>query len=51
VILLSPRGAGGEGSGDYTRAKATAKVSPEGKPESLDAFPEALDEEDDDLPF
>jgi single-strand DNA-binding protein len=51
VILLSPRGAGSEGSGDYTRAKATAKVAPEGKPESLDAFPEALDEEDDDLPF
>ncbi|HTH63388.1 MAG TPA: single-stranded DNA-binding protein [Gemmatimonadales bacterium] len=51
VILLSPRGAGGEGSGDFARAKATAKVTPEGKPESLDAFPEALDEEDDDLPF
>jgi single-strand DNA-binding protein len=51
VILLSPRGAASEGSGDYTRAKATAKVAPEGKAESLDAFPEALDEEDDDLPF
>lgn len=51
VILLSPRGAGAEGAGDFTRAKATAKVAPEGKTESLDAFPEALDEEDDDLPF
>jgi len=51
VILLSPRGGGSEGSGDFARAKATAKVAPEGKPESLDAFPEALDEEDDDLPF
>ncbi|HET7249980.1 MAG TPA: single-stranded DNA-binding protein [Gemmatimonadales bacterium] len=51
VILLSPRGGGGEGSGDFARAKATAKVTPEGKSESLDAFPEALDEEDDDLPF
>lgn len=51
VILLSPRGAGSEGSGDFARAKATAKVAPEGKTESLDAFPEALDEEDDDLPF
>ena len=52
VILLSSRG-GGEGSGDFARAKATAKVAPEagGKAESLDAFPEALDEEDDDLPF
>jgi hypothetical protein len=51
VILLSPRGAGSEGTGDYARSKAAAKVTPEGKPESLDAFPEALDEEDDDLPF
>lgn len=51
IILLGSRGAGGEGSGDFARAKATAKVTPEGKPESLDAFPEALDEEDDDLPF
>jgi single-strand DNA-binding protein len=55
VILLSSRGGGGEGSGDFARAKAAAKVTPEGggggKAESLDAFPEALDEEDDDLPF
>jgi single-strand DNA-binding protein len=51
VILLSPRGAGSEGAGDYARSKAAAKVAPEGKTESLDAFPEALDEEDDDLPF
>jgi len=57
VILLSSRGGGsgggGEGSGDFARAKAAAKVAPEagGKAESLDAFPEALDEEDDDLPF
>src|SRR5690348_8673637 len=50
VILLSSRG-GGEGAGEMARAKAPAKVAPEGKPESLDAFPEALDEEDDDLPF
>ena len=51
VILLSPRGAGSEGAGDYASSKAAAKVAPEGKTESLDAFPEALDEEDDDLPF
>jgi len=56
VLLLSSRG-GGEGSGDFARAKAAAKVTPGaeggggGKAESLDAFPEALDEEDDDLPF
>jgi single-strand DNA-binding protein len=51
IILLGSRGAGAEGSGEFARAKATAKVTPEGKSESLDAFPEALDEEDDDLPF
>src|SRR5438067_4294742 len=59
VLLLSSRGGGGggggggEGSGEFARAKATAKVAPEagGKAESLDAFPEARDEEDDDLPF
>ena len=65
VMLLSPRGggpggpggaggggAGAEGAGDLARAKATAKATPDGgKAESLDAFPEALDEEDDDLPF
>jgi single-strand DNA-binding protein len=58
VLLLSSRGGGsgasaggGDGAGEVTRAKAAAKVAPEGKPASLDAFPEALDEEDDDLPF
>lgn len=51
VILLSPRGAGSEGAGEFARSKAPATVTPEGKTESLDAFPEALDEEDDDLPF
>jgi len=57
VILLSSRGGGGgEGAGELARSRAAAKVTPEkvtpeGKAESLDAFPEALDEEDDDLPF
>jgi len=63
VILLSSRGGGsggggvGEGAGDSARSKAAAKVAPDGatvaggKAESLEAFPEALDEEDDDLPF
>ena len=46
LIMLSPKGSGGEG------AKVAARATSEGKaPESLDAFPEALDEEDDDLPF
>jgi single-strand DNA-binding protein len=49
VILLSSRG--GDAGGEFAQAKAAAKVAPEGKPASLDAFPEALDEEDDDLPF
>jgi single-strand DNA-binding protein len=51
VILLSSRGGGAEGAGDQARARATAKVASGGKGESLDAVPEALDEEDDDLPF
>ncbi len=46
LIMLSPKGGGGEG------AKVAARAAPEGKAaESLEAFPEALDEEDDDLPF
>src|SRR6266702_1557906 len=52
VILLSSRGGGGgEGAGEFAGAKAAAKVTAEGKAESLAALPEALDEEDDDLPF
>ncbi len=50
VLLLGSRG-GGEGAGEFARTRAAAKVAPEGKGESLDAFPEALDGEDDDLPF
>ncbi len=47
LIMLSPKGGGG-GEG----AKVAARAAPEGKAaESLEAFPEALDEEDDDLPF
>ena len=49
LIMLSPKG-GGEGGGDFTRAKVGAKAGAEGK-ESLESFPEALDGEDDDLPF
>ena len=49
--MLSPRGGGGEGGGEFARAKAAAKSAPEGRSDSLDAFPEALDAEDDDLPF
>jgi single-strand DNA-binding protein len=50
LIMLSPKGSSGEGGGGA--AKVAARVASEGKTaESLDAFPEALDEEDDDLPF
>jgi len=52
VILLSSRAGGeGGGSGEFARAKAGAKAAPEGKADSLESFPEALDAEDDDLPF
>ena len=58
LIMLTPKGGGsgegagaGAGGGQYSRPKAAAKVASEGKAESLDQFPEALDEEDDDLPF
>lgn len=51
VMLLSPKGGAEGGGGDFSRAKAPAKAGAEGKPESLDSFPEALDAEDDDLPF
>ena len=44
VIMLSPRAGGGD-AGESIRAPAG------GGKESYDDFPEALDEEDDDLPF
>ena len=54
VLLLSARGggdaAGPAAGGELARAKAGARSAPEGK-ESLESFPEALDAEDDDLPF
>lgn len=56
VILLGGRG--GEGSGEGGRRAAApaaaagkAKEGKEGSGESFDDYPEALDEEDDDLPF
>ena len=50
LIMLTPKGSSGEGA-DAPRVKTAAKVAPEGQAESLEAFPEALDEENDDLPF
>jgi single-strand DNA-binding protein len=55
LILLGGRGGAG-GEGGFTPARATAAASPakkEGKEskEGFEDFPEALDNEDDDLPF
>jgi single-strand DNA-binding protein len=55
LLMLSPRsggggggGAGADGSAEPAKARAAAG---EAKGQSFDDFPEALDEEDDDLPF
>lgn len=49
LILLSGKGDGGESFSAPKAAGAAAK--PAGKEESFSDFPEALDAEDDDLPF
>jgi single-strand DNA-binding protein len=49
LILLSGRG--GEGSGGAAPAVGAAAAAPARPSESYDDFPEALDAEDDDLPF
>ena len=57
LMMLAGRpdgGAGGESAGRRSAAPAAAAGKQEaavGKGESFDDFPEALDEEDDDLPF
>ena len=53
LILLSGKGDGTESYTPAPRAAAAAggKGAPGGKEESTDDFPEALDGEDDDLPF
>jgi single-strand DNA-binding protein len=50
LILLSGRGDGGE-SYAASKAGAGAAAKSSAKEESFDDFPEALDAEDDDLPF
>jgi len=50
MIMLSPRG-GAEGGAAPVRAAQAAASSGSGEAGSYDDFPEALDEEDDDLPF
>jgi single-strand DNA-binding protein len=55
IIMLSGKGGGGEGGYSPARAAAAASsaapAKKEGKEEAFGDFPEALDSEDDDLPF
>ena len=51
VILLSGRGGADSESFSAAKAAAGAPAKASGKEESFDDFPEALDAEDDDLPF
>ncbi|MGB7212489.1 MAG: single-stranded DNA-binding protein [Gemmatimonadales bacterium] len=53
LILLSGRSGGGESGESYAAAKATAAAPAKGKDKdgSFEDFPEALDGQDDDLPF
>src|SRR5687767_2678749 len=50
LILLSGKGDGSESFSAPSKVAAGAAAAPKGK-ESFDDFPEALDAEDDDLPF
>lgn len=50
IIMLSPRG-GGDMGGSPVPARSAQPAVTSGKTESFDDFPEALDEEEDDLPF
>jgi single-strand DNA-binding protein len=49
LLMLTPRG-GGEDA-DVARHRAAQPAAAEGASESYNDFPEALDEEEDDLPF
>ena len=52
LILLSGKGEGGEGgTWSGSRAPAAQSATAPKKAESFDDIPEALDTEDDDLPF
>ena len=54
IILLGGKGGSSEGAPSRASASAPAKAgsaAPGGKEESFSDFPEALDSEDDDLPF
>ncbi len=52
MLMLSARGAAGEAGGEPAQATVPqVAVAEKGQAGSYDDFPEALDEEDDDLPF
>jgi single-strand DNA-binding protein len=51
LILLSGRGESTESFASAPAKVAAGSNAPKGKAESMDEFPEALDAEDDDLPF
>jgi single-strand DNA-binding protein len=51
LILLSGRGGDGAESFSAPSKVAAAAAAPKGKDQSFEDFPEALDAEDDDLPF
>lgn len=50
MMMLSPRGAGADDAAP-SRTRAPQPAVAESKSESYEDFPEALDDEDDDLPF
>jgi single-strand DNA-binding protein len=50
MIMLSPRG-GGSDADEPVASRAAQSAGSDGSEESYNDFPEALDEEDDDLPF
>jgi len=51
LIMLSPRGGGEDAGGAPQRRSAKPAAKAESAAESYNDFPEALDEEEDDLPF
>ena len=51
IIPVGGKGASGDAGGEPAKSRAAQPAVAERKSESYDDFPEALDEEDDDLPF
>ncbi len=51
MVMLTPRGGGGEDSDSAVTRRAAQPAVADSAAESYNDFPEALDEEEDDLPF